>query len=354
MRQTLFSTLAPLGSAVGFEAVSPPGPPGPLPPFGCQDSCSLGATGIQEWTDVDGCVALGQELNVSRDRCCAACTDAAECQAFAYGRDDADPAHRHTCFLCKGLKGTRPSADRDFGCVARLPATTAPNFVLDQAAPEFYGTYGAFTSDPAETIIGLGQHSAVTGPGCDGTDGKCGQWKLNNKGFTWPLEITKFQITVPFYVSSRQYGFLWNHPGDGTVAVGNTSIEWTSVMQKQVDFWVTAAPANCGTSPYASIMSSYVDATGHAPVLPGWATGFWQSKMRYRTTDELLDINSGYKSRNINLSVIVIDFYSWPKFGVRYGSFDVRFDRSKRTSKPRPRRTHGARCALLGAMHTAC
>ena len=273
-------------------------------------------------------------LNVTRDRCCAACTDEPLCQAFAYGRDSADPGHRHNCYLCQGLNGTRPSANRDFGCVARMPAGGAspPNFVFDKAgrprggpvtpAPEaeFYGTRGAFTSDPAEAIIGLGQHSAVTGPGCDGSDHKCGQWKLNNKGFTWPLEITKYQITVPFFVSNRQYGFFWNHPGDGAVAVGNTSIEWTSVMQKQVDFWVTAAPV--GRSPFASIMSSYVDATGHAPVLPGWATGFWQSKMRYRTTDELLEINSGYKSRNINLSVIVIDFYSWSKFG------DFAFDKT--------------------------
>ena len=31
------------------------------------------------------------------------------------------------------------------------------------------------------------------------------------------------------------------------------------------------------------------DLTGHPPILPEWATGFWQCKLRYRTQDELLD-----------------------------------------------------------------
>lgn len=48
-----------------------------------------------------------------------------------------------------------------------------------------------------------------------GISQECGQWKLNQKGFTWELGVTKFQIMVPFYVSSRRYGFLWNHPGTG-------------------------------------------------------------------------------------------------------------------------------------------
>ena len=34
------------------------------------------------------------------------------------------------------------------------------------------------------------------------------------------------------------------------------------------------------------------DVTGHSPVLPEWASGFWQSKLRYRTQDELLEVAS--------------------------------------------------------------
>ena len=68
-----------------------------------------------------------------------------------------------------------------------------------------------------------------------------------------------------------------------------------------------------GGSMYHGILSSYADLTGHAPVLPNYATGFWQSKMRYRSADEIVAIAEGYRARNVSLAVIVIDFYTWTK-----------------------------------------
>jgi alpha-D-xyloside xylohydrolase len=58
-------------------------------------------------------------------------------------------------------------------------------------------------------------------------------------------------------------------------------------------------------------MAHYADATGHVPEFPAWAAGFWQSKLRYRTQDQLLSIAREYKQRGLPLSVIVIDFFHW-------------------------------------------
>jgi len=62
---------------------------------------------------------------------------------------------------------------------------------------------------------------------------------------------------------------------------------------RQLDYWVTA-----GDSP-AEILSHYADATGHPPPLPSWASGFWQSKLRYRTQDELLTVAREYHHRGV-------------------------------------------------------
>src|SRR4051812_44814167 len=118
----------------------------------------------------------------------------------------------------------------------------------------------------------------------------------------------------------------------------------------------------------------WVDAVGHAPVLPPWAAGFWQCKNRYANQSQLLQVLSlllspllffflllpssssflllpsssssssfflpllsclvssllyscndliefspkvanGYYSRGINVSVIVIDYMHWPLMG---------------------------------------
>lgn len=54
---------------------------------------------------------------------------------------------------------------------------------------------------------------------------------------------------------------------------------------------------------------------GHPPVLPEFASGFWQCKNRYRNQTELLDIAQGYLNRSLPLSVIVVDYYHWVHFG---------------------------------------
>ena len=55
-------------------------------------------------------------------------------------------------------------------------------------------------------------------------------------------------------------------------------------------------------------------------MLPEWAAGFWQSKLRYRTQDELLAVAREYHARGLPLSVIVADFFHWTHLG------DWRFD----------------------------
>nr|WP_307844332.1 TIM-barrel domain-containing protein [Actinospica acidithermotolerans] len=55
--------------------------------------------------------------------------------------------------------------------------------------------------------------------------------------------------------------------------------------------------------------------TGHPPLLPEWASGFWQSKTRYRTQDELLAVAREYSRRGLPISAILCDFYHWPHMG---------------------------------------
>ena len=62
-------------------------------------------------------------------------------------------------------------------------------------------------------------------------------------------------------------------------------------------------------------MERYADLTGHPPVLPEWAAGFWQCKLRYRTQDELLAVAREHKRRGLPLSVIVIDYFHWTRMG---------------------------------------
>ena len=50
-------------------------------------------------------------------------------------------------------------------------------------------------------------------------------------------------------------------------------------------------------------------------MLPEWAAGFWQCKLRYASQDELLAVAREHKRRGLPLSVIVIDFFHWTSMG---------------------------------------
>ena len=132
---------------------------------------------------------------------------------------------------------------------------------------------------------------------------------LDQKGMVIDLLQHNTLINIPFYISTRGYGFLWNNPAVGRVEFGNNHTRWIAEATRQIDYWITAED-----SP-EKIMEQYTEVTGRSPMLPEWAAGFWQSKLRYRSQEELLEIAREYKKRNLPISIIVIDFFHWTLMG---------------------------------------
>ena len=151
-----------------------------------------------------------------------------------------------------------------------------------------------FVSTPDEKIFGMGQYQ---------------QPYLNQKGNDLELAQRNSQASVPFMVSSLGYGFLWNNPAVGRVMFGKNITTWEAYSTKQLDYWITS-----GDTP-AEIEERYADVTGKVPMMPDWAMGFWQCKLRYQTQEELLNIAREYKRRGLPIDVIVIDYFHWPLQG---------------------------------------
>ncbi|MDP4223386.1 MAG: glycoside hydrolase family 31 protein [Bacteroidota bacterium] len=85
---------------------------------------------------------------------------------------------------------------------------------------------------------------------------------------------------------------------------GNLSL--TSEMGNQIDYYLIH-----GDTP-DNIISGYRTLTGKAPIMPKWALGFWQSRERYKSQTELLDVVREYRKRNIPIDNIVLDWSYWP------------------------------------------
>ncbi|HZK77461.1 MAG TPA: TIM-barrel domain-containing protein, partial [Gemmatimonadaceae bacterium] len=117
--------------------------------------------------------------------------------------------------------------------------------------------------------------------------------RLDHKGMVVDLVQRNAEVSIPFAMSSRGYGFLWNSPAVGRVEFMEDGTRWVSDSARLVDYVVFA-----GDSP-AKLLERYADVTGHAPMLPDWASGFWQSKLRYRTQDELMSVVREHRRRGL-------------------------------------------------------
>ena len=70
------------------------------------------------------------------------------------------------------------------------------------------------------------------------------------------------------------------------------------------------------------VISGYRQLTGPAPMMPKWALGLWQSRERYKTQAELLDVAAEFRKRQIPLDNIVLDWSYWKPAGWGSQEFD--------------------------------
>jgi alpha-D-xyloside xylohydrolase len=97
------------------------------------------------------------------------------------------------------------------------------------------------------------------------------------------------------------------------------SLSLTSEIGNQIDYYFIH-----GNSPDA-VISGYRELTGKAPIMPKWALGFWQSRERYKSQDELLDALKEYRKRDIPIDNIVLDWSYWPVDAWGSHEFDHNF-----------------------------
>lgn len=76
-----------------------------------------------------------------------------------------------------------------------------------------------------EKIFGMGQYQ---------------QKKWNHKGDVLELSHRNSQASVPFFISSRGYGFFWNNPAIGTATFATNKTEWHANSNKKLDYFITA------------------------------------------------------------------------------------------------------------------
>ncbi|MBB4106771.1 TIM-barrel domain-containing protein [Pedobacter zeae] len=97
----------------------------------------------------------------------------------------------------------------------------------------------------------------------------------------------------------------------------NGNISFWSEMGDKMDYYFVSGKN------MDEVISGYRTLTGKASIMPKWAMGFWQSRERYKTQDELLKVVDEYRKRKIPLDNIVLDWSYWPENAWGSHQFDL-------------------------------
>jgi alpha-D-xyloside xylohydrolase len=117
-------------------------------------------------------------------------------------------------------------------------------------------------------------------------------------------------VCIPFMVSSRGYGIVWDNPSDTHVYPGvNGRTLWQSEVGERVSFFVILG--NSADALYAG----YARLTGRTPLPPKAAFGLIQSKARYASQQEVLDVAHTYRRKGYPLDIMVTDWFYWTRMG---------------------------------------
>ena len=115
---------------------------------------------------------------------------------------------------------------------------------------------------------------------------------------------------VPFLVTNKGYGLLWDNPSKTTILPGfNEQTKWISQVGQRVSFFVVAGATT------DEIYAGYRLLTGDTPMLPKWAYGLIQCKQRYTTQEEMLSVAHGYRERHLPIDMLVLDWFYYTKMG---------------------------------------
>lgn len=155
----------------------------------------------------------------------------------------------------------------------------------------YYHATDRFSPDATEAFYGLGQHQSGL---------------FNQRGATVELAQNNTDVAIPLLLSTKGYALLWNTAS--LTYVDNRFpllLAFRSLATRSIDYYFIYGPE------FDSILHQYRSMTGHAPMLPKWAYGYFQSKDRYTSLDQIIGIAKRYRADKIPLDVMVQDWFWW-------------------------------------------
>ena len=109
----------------------------------------------------------------------------------------------------------------------------------------------------------------------------------------------------PFFQSTKGYGVFWDNYSPTLFTDNEVETSFRSEVGDCVDYYFMYGKDADG------VIAQVRSLTGQAPMFPLWTYGYWQSKERYKSQEEVVDVVRKYRELGIPLDGIIQDWQYW-------------------------------------------
>jgi len=153
-----------------------------------------------------------------------------------------------------------------------------------------------------------------------------GQLMADKWRTAWNPSVAKFNVNME--AGKHHHIRLEWQPDGGVSYIGlkalsplnaaeQSKLSLHSEMADQIDYYFVKGDS------MDDVIKGYRAISGKAQVMPKWSMGFWQSRERYKTQDELLGALKEFRRRQIPVDNIVLDWSYWPEDAWGSHEFDA-------------------------------
>jgi alpha-D-xyloside xylohydrolase len=158
------------------------------------------------------------------------------------------------------------------------------------AGVKTYSVAQSFVLEKDEAIYGLGQQQ---------------EGKMSKRNLKLNMIQANTDDYIPFFVSSKGYGLFWDNYSPTVFEDNPDHTLFSSEVGDGIDYYFMYGANADG------VIACMRNLTGQVPMFPLWTYGFWQSRERYKSQDEVLGVVQKFRSLGVPLDGIIQDWQYW-------------------------------------------
>lgn len=179
---------------------------------------------------------------------------------------------------------------KDGEVLLREKAAQAMFTRFDDAGVPAYTVYQPFILEKDEAIYGLGQLQ---------------NGKMVQRNQTKNLIQGNVENVTPFFQSVKGYGVFWDNYSPTLFVDNESETSFRSEVGDCADYYFMYGGDADG------VIAQMRSLTGQVPMFPLWTYGFWQSRERYKSQDETVNVVRKYRELGVPLDGIIQDWQYW-------------------------------------------